>query len=231
MTATGTDGEDGEDAPEVQIQYSADGVNWHTTLADTDLYIRFSTDGGVTWSAGKNFIGEDAPNVQIQYSETGGSGSWHETRTAADHYIRFSADGGTTWTGAMQVVAYGVKFTYGTTASDTFHADYVAGVDKYFKTSSDNGTTWSAAILFCGADGQSFVPNATGTYADRDNYDAEAQGFAYLVTSGTNAGKIYFKTSDTSGEWSDGLQFTPFGVSLQYSVDGTSWHTAQAAGD
>lgn len=229
--ADGEDGKDGDDAPDVQIQYSADGANWHSALASTDIYIRFSTDGGVIWSAGKNFIGEDAPNVQIQYSETGGSGSWHETRTADDHYIRFSADGGTSWTGAMQAVAYPVKFTYGTTATDSFHADYVAGVDKYFKSSSDNGATWSAAILFAGEDGQSFTPDATGTYADRDNYDAESKGFAYLVTSGTNAGKIYFKVSDTSGDWSDGLQFTPFGVSLQYSVDGTSWHTAQAAGD
>lgn len=227
----GADGEDGEDAPNMKIQYSADGVSFHDTLASSDLYIRFSTDNGATWSSGIQFVGKDAPNIQIEYSVSGGSGSWHETRTADDHFIRFSADGGTTWTGAMQVVAYAVKYAYGSTATATFHADYVAGVDKYFKTSSDNGATWSAAILFAGQDGQSFVPNATGTYADRDNYDTESKGFAYLVTSGTNAGKIYFKTADTSGSWSDGLQFTPLGVSLQYSADGTSWHTTQASAD
>lgn len=224
-------GIDGADAPAMRIQYSADGVNYHATLAAGDKYIRFSTDEGVTWSAGVQFVGSNAPNVQIQYSATAGAGTWHSEKAADDIYIRFSVDGGTSWTGAMQAVAFPVKFQYGSTATDTFHADYISGVDKYMKMSVDGGNTWGSAILFCGEDGQSFVPDATGALADRSAYDGEKKGFAYLVTSGDDAGKIYFKTTDDSGSWSDGLQFTPFGVAIQYSADNASWHTSQQEGD
>lgn len=45
----GTDGNPGADAPQVQIQYSVDGVDW-TATESTAEYIRFSTDGGTTWA-------------------------------------------------------------------------------------------------------------------------------------------------------------------------------------
>ena len=34
----------------VQAQYSADGISWHTTFHTTDYYVRYSYDGGVTWT-------------------------------------------------------------------------------------------------------------------------------------------------------------------------------------
>lgn len=34
----------------VQAQYSADGTSWHTTFQTTDYYVRYSYDGGVTWT-------------------------------------------------------------------------------------------------------------------------------------------------------------------------------------
>lgn len=34
----------------VQAQYSADGISWHTTFQTTDYYVRYSYDGGVTWT-------------------------------------------------------------------------------------------------------------------------------------------------------------------------------------
>jgi hypothetical protein len=75
------------------------------------------------------------------------------------------------------------------------------------------------------------VPNKTGIYEDLSLYDNEKQGFAFLVTSGVNQGKIYFKISDESGMWSEGLQFTPNGLSIQYSEDGASWHITSSVND
>ena len=213
----------------VQIQYSADAQNWHDAFTSGDKFIRFSSDSGVSWSAAMKFIGDNAPQVMIQYSANGAS--WHQVITAEDFFIRFSVDNGTTWGGGGQFRAYPVRYQYGETASATFHDNFVAGSDKFVKFSSDNGATWTNAIKFVGDDGRSFVPDATGTYAERDTYDDEDMGFSFLVTSGTNEGKIYFKTADTSGEWSDGLQFTPNGLSLQYSLDGSSWHTTAATSD
>ena len=42
-------GPQGANAPEVQVQYSSDGSNWHDTPQSGDMYLRFSTDGGDTW--------------------------------------------------------------------------------------------------------------------------------------------------------------------------------------
>jgi len=42
-------GPQGAAAPEVQVQYSSDGTNWHDTPQSGDMYLRFSTDGGDTW--------------------------------------------------------------------------------------------------------------------------------------------------------------------------------------
>lgn len=213
----------------VLIQYSADAQNWHATFASGDKFIHFSTDDGTTWSSAMKFIGDNAPQVMIQYSADGSS--WHQVVAVTDYFIRFSVDNGTTWGGGSQFRAYAVRYQYGETASAVFHDNFVAGSDKFVKFSSDNGAAWTNAFKFIGDDGRSFVPDATGTYADMSDYDAEDQGFSYLVTSGTNEGKIYFKTSDTSGEWSDGLQFTPNGLSLQYSLDGSSWHTTATVDD
>lgn len=45
-------------AANVQAQYSADNSSWHSALAATDLYVRYSYDGGTTWTQGKRFVGK-----------------------------------------------------------------------------------------------------------------------------------------------------------------------------
>jgi hypothetical protein len=42
-------GPQGAPAPEVEVQYSESGENWHDIATTSDNYFRFSTDGGVTW--------------------------------------------------------------------------------------------------------------------------------------------------------------------------------------
>ena len=227
----GPAGPQGPTGPSVKIQYSADGANFHDTYSTGDIFLRFSTDNGTTWGEAVQFVGSNAPPVKIQYSETGGAGTWHDAFSEADFFLRTSVDNGSTWGNGCRFRAYPVKYQYGETASAAFHDTFVPGSDKYVKFSSDNGATWSSPFKFIGDNGRSFVPSATGTYAGISTYDDEPQGFSYLVTSGTNAGKIFFKTSDDSGEWSTGLQFTPPGVSLQYSADGSSWHTTAALTD
>lgn len=45
-------------AANVQAQYSADNSSWHPDLRTTDLYVRYSYDGGTTWTQGKRFVGK-----------------------------------------------------------------------------------------------------------------------------------------------------------------------------
>ena len=49
-------GAQGDDAPNLKIQYSADGTNWHDTFTEGDLYMRTSCDDGLTWSGAMQFI-------------------------------------------------------------------------------------------------------------------------------------------------------------------------------
>ena len=48
----------GDPAPATMIRYSADNVNWHSTFADGDIYIQYSTNNGTTWSSGMQFVGQ-----------------------------------------------------------------------------------------------------------------------------------------------------------------------------
>ncbi len=43
-------GPQGAAAPELKIQYSNEGTSWHNDPLETDRYLRFSTDNGVSWS-------------------------------------------------------------------------------------------------------------------------------------------------------------------------------------
>ena len=47
---TGLKGDKGDPAPNTVWQFSADGTNWSTTPPDGTIYMRESSDGGVTWS-------------------------------------------------------------------------------------------------------------------------------------------------------------------------------------
>jgi len=56
-----------------------------------------------------------------------------------------------------------------------------------------------------GIAGQSFEPDAIGLASDKTTHDAELKNFSFLDTS---SGLIYFKLSDTSADWSTGIQFS-----------------------
>lgn len=43
-------GPQGVAGPEIKIQYSNEGSSWHEIPVQTDRYLRFSTDNGVSWS-------------------------------------------------------------------------------------------------------------------------------------------------------------------------------------
>jgi hypothetical protein len=58
-----------------------------------------------------------------------------------------------------------------------------------------------------GERGEAFNPDAVGTFANRSLYDAQGKDFSYLATD-VQPSTIYFKRSDTAGDWDGG---SPFG--------------------
>lgn len=62
----GINGTDGASAPAVQAQYSVDGSAWTATLnASAHKYVRYSYDGGKTWTTAIKMSGEDGTSVKI----------------------------------------------------------------------------------------------------------------------------------------------------------------------
>lgn len=49
-------GKDGNNAPNVQFQYSINNISWHFPFVNGDVYLRTSVDGGLTWGLGILFI-------------------------------------------------------------------------------------------------------------------------------------------------------------------------------
>lgn len=63
-----------------------------------------------------------------------------------------------------------------------------------------------------GANGLNFNVDEVGLFADRDDFDAEAEGFSYLSTNGdagatTSTAVIYFRETATPGVWSVAVPF------------------------
>lgn len=77
---------DGEDGASLEVQYSADGTNWHTTFASTDIYMRQRVGDGA-WSGAIRVVGEagqDGDYKDFQFAKntsttTAPSSGWQDS--------------------------------------------------------------------------------------------------------------------------------------------------------
>ena len=69
---TGLKGDKGDPAPNTVWQFSADGTNWSTTPPDGVIYMRESSDGGVTWSDAIEMPTVAALNAKVTQTITNG---------------------------------------------------------------------------------------------------------------------------------------------------------------
>lgn len=68
---SGVNGSSGTSAPAVQAQYSVDSTAWTAILnAAAHKYIRYSYDGGKTWTTAIKMVGEDGKSVAIKGTAT-----------------------------------------------------------------------------------------------------------------------------------------------------------------
>ena len=83
------EGQDGTNAPQVLFQESLDNVTWTQTDDPNSLWLRWSTNGGVTYSAGR-YIG----GVRTQWEYSVDNLSYHAIFAVGDRWIRFTDDQG-----------------------------------------------------------------------------------------------------------------------------------------
>lgn len=56
--ANGTNGTNGTNGHDVMAEYSVNGSSWHPTFQNGDIYVRYSYDGGTTWTQAIRFVGK-----------------------------------------------------------------------------------------------------------------------------------------------------------------------------
>ena len=112
----------GADAPNVLINYSnvQNATRFTSNYVLGDIFVRFSTDNGVTWTpsdVGTRFVGPagsggtDGESVSIEYSADGMAG-WHGgSPVAAVYFIRFQL-GTRGWQTGLQFRAYPLMIQY-----------------------------------------------------------------------------------------------------------------------
>ena len=76
-----------------------------------------------------------------------------------------------------------------------------------------------------GLRGEAFTVNATGLFTQRSTYDAQPLNFSFLAT---DTGFLFFKKSNTSGDWSNGI---PFGKGEQGDPGVSITGVARTTGD
>lgn len=162
----------------IELQMSTDGITWVSSI-ERPAYYRFRlANTSTVWSDPIPVL-QGEPGVQ---GAAGADGSDGKDGTSAG----FGEITSTTETVESTESASVTVTATGTDEAKNFTFDF-----KIPKGEKGN-------------DGQSFSPDQTGTTEEKATYDDMPVGFSFLdITDGL----LYFKQSDTSGDWSEGMPF------------------------
>jgi len=196
-------GQDGEDAPELQIEYKDTNTGWlgtPSTFSTGNKWMKLSTDGGTTWSNAIKFVGDDAPETQAEFSTNGTSGWTSPYVEGTHHYIRFSTDGGVTWGDAIYIAAKELsKETEFSVIADRVILHRTGDTDE---TLLSNVETVNLSDIIA-VEGN---VDQIGAEATLSAYTSNADGFVYYALD-TN--KLY---TLTSGSFDGGIVKTPINL-------------------
>lgn len=158
-TDAGRDGANGTPAPAVQAQYSADGsTGWTATLnAATHKYIRYSYDGGKTWTTAIKMVGEDGTSVKVKGTATS------KTAVSGTSYFTLVYNG-TTITGATLGDAYLLDGNMYVCVDSRDGNDYFMDVGRIQGPQGQDGQSSYVFIRYAtDANGANMVVSPTGT--------------------------------------------------------------------
>ena len=218
----GQRGDPGTAAPNVQIQYSILQAGPYAVSVSNPYFIRFSTDGGTTWSAGERFrqdgsTGPAAPNVRVQYSID--NVTYHDA-VANPYYIRFSVDGGTTWLTGHRFRMDGTNGTIGAPGQSVLEI-YMASASVPSNPTGGRIGTAGVVSSYTAPAGWSFtVPDRTTT---ADIY----RSIVTIPSTGTTPSytRALFLEARSSGS-SSAATGTSLSVALTYGVLDTDGSTS-----
>lgn len=193
-------GQKGDSAPDIQIQYSADGsTGWANTLnTSIHKYWRWSTDGGVTWSPNgvRYSAASSATGIPDPYRyEVGANGKLQLFKDAQmiaeqDDDGTWLADSVKTGTGSIHI---GELFSAGSAGRHIVWVNH------------DNNTAYHAAASGVSLDGTTKTPLSTSVvgdvtfdYPNGSNYSSSSIDYNYTFNAPINA--VFFGLNLIAGE-------------------------------
>lgn len=137
------------------------------------------------------FLAEDTGNVY--FKESAVPGDWSGP-------VSFVGDKG--WSPVYAIVDDGERRVY--QLVDWVGGDGAVPATGDYVTATGLDPDISLAVDIRGPQGRAFFPDVEDVFANRTTYDAELQDFIFYAT---DLGLVYIKLSDTSGDWSTGVQW------------------------
>lgn len=148
-------------AASVQAEYSADNSSWHPDLRTTDLYVRYSYDGGTTWTQGTRFVGKSIEfNKGIRHFASYSDlmdylVSIESAMTERDmgYYIADTDDGGTPEATLWYFYTQSSDPRDIVQVSITNEVNYLTSYDGHLWNADSNSSAWADMGVIQGADG------------------------------------------------------------------------------
>ena len=207
-----------------------------------DIWYKYSSDGGATWSANTQLTTDTANDHSPSIIQTSDGRIWvvfYSWRTGIPdlHYMT-SSDGGANWSTATplttdpefdmspSIVQLSDETIFVVWQSDRIKvwdpdAGWIGQDDIYYKTSSDDGATWSDDIRLTTDLKDDCQPSVTQT--------ADGRIWIAFVSSRLDSRDIYYTTSSDGGAtWSAETPLTTYSgdnwaPSITQTADGKIW--------
>lgn len=220
----GANGTNGSPAPAVQAQYSVDGVSgWTPTLnAATHKYIKYSYDGGKTWTTAIKMVGEDGTSVRIKGTATSAT-----SVTGTDYYTLVYS--GSSITGAELGDAYLYNGDLYVCASSRDGADYFINVGAIQGPAGNDGISSYVFIRYAtDANGTGMSTNPSGktymgVYTSNTNVaPTTASSYTWSKFVGDSAKSIVFSGDSQVFKVSTSNVYTPATIKVTAQVFNTS---------
>lgn len=183
-------------AASVRAQYSADNSSWHSPLAATDIYVRYSYDDGNTWTQGTRFVGKSIEFEKgirhfASYSDLMDylvSIQTHMTDKDMGYYIADTDDGGT---------PEATLWYFYTQSSDprdiqqvplpqSGEVNYLTSYDGHLWNADNTSEYWADMGMIQGADGEDGVSvtldPATVIFEQDENNTSLIKGLPFTST-------------------------------------------------
>ena len=197
-------------AANVVAQYSADNSSWHSALAATDIYVRYSYDGGTTWTQGTRFVGKS-----IEFNK--GLRHFASYRDLMDYLVSIEADmtdrdmgyylADTDDAGTPEATLW---YFYTRTSDPrdivnvpiTDEVNYLTGYDGHLWNADNTSTSWADMGKIQGADGIDGISvtldPATVIFEQDENNTSTINGLPFVSTIRVWKGTTVLQPSDYS---------------------------------